>query len=233
MLDGFNLLVRKVGIAQTIAERIEHRALVVHIRTSVADVVVHHVGQVGDVFHPRLYGTSGWIHLAKEYVGQSVALLLAAVGDVDDGRHVLLAPVDGVGETADEHQYGIGIGFEHQLHQVFIGQHQRFAVHGFAAVTGDGRELPVRTCAVRMVSYTYNGDVGGCGSLFRLAHAVVFGVDDFGIFLYSIAYAAQNRCFVRRGTTIPVLHDFVRIRAYNGYFTQLSGIEWQEFFVFQ
>lgn len=83
-----------------------------------------------------------------------------------------------------------------------------------------------------MVSYTYNGDVGGCGSLFRLAHAVVFGVDDFGIFLYSIAYAAQNRCFVRRGTTIPVLHDFVRIRAYNGYFTQLSGIEWQEILVF-
>ena len=205
----------------------------VHIRTSVADVVVHHVGQVGDVFHPRLYGTSGWIHLAKEYVGQSVALLLAAVGDVDDGRHVLLAPVDGVGETADEHQYGIGIGFEHQLHQVFIGQHQRFAVHGFAAVTGDGRELPVRTRAVRMVSYTYDGDVGGCGCLFRLAHAVVFGVDDFGSFFHSIAYATQNRCFVRRGTTIPILHDFVRIRAYNGYFTQLSGIEWQEILVFQ
>ena len=28
----------------SIAERIEHRALVVHIRTSVADVVVHYVG---------------------------------------------------------------------------------------------------------------------------------------------------------------------------------------------
>ena len=38
--------------------------------------------------------------------------LLTAVGDVDDGRHVLLAPVDGVGEAADEHQYGIGIGLE-------------------------------------------------------------------------------------------------------------------------
>ena len=56
----------------------------VHIRTSVADVVVHHVGQVDDVFHPRLYGTSGWIYLAEEYVGQSVALLLAAVGDVNE-----------------------------------------------------------------------------------------------------------------------------------------------------
>ena len=67
--------------------------------------------------------------------------LLAAVGDVNDGRHVLLAPVDGVGETADEHQYGIGIGLEHQLHQVFIGQHQRFAVHGFAASLGTGENF--------------------------------------------------------------------------------------------
>ena len=44
LFDGFNLLVRKVRIAKTIAERIEHRALVVHIRASVADVVVHYVG---------------------------------------------------------------------------------------------------------------------------------------------------------------------------------------------
>ena len=83
-----------------------------------------------------------------------------------------------------------------------------------------------------MVSYTHDGNVGGCSSLFCLAHAVVFGVDDFGSFFHSIAYATQNRCFVRRGTTIPILHDFVRIRAYNGYFTQLSGIEWQEFLFF-
>ena len=44
------------------------------------------------------------------------------------------------------------------------------------AVTGDGRELPVRTRAVRMVSYTHDGNVGGCSR---------------------DVYKRQDRCFAR------------------------------------
>ena len=55
-----------------------------------------------------------------------------------------------------------------------------------------------------MVSYTHDGNVGGCSSLFCLAHAVVFGVDDFG-------YVYKRQRYIRASLYFRLTNLYVAV----------------------
>ena len=82
LADELGLSVGELRIAQTMAKGVEYVALMIHIGSTMTDVVVHDVRQVEDVFDPCLRGASSWIDIAKESVGYGMPLLLATMCDV-------------------------------------------------------------------------------------------------------------------------------------------------------
>ena len=82
LADELGLSVGELRIAQAIAEGVEHIALMIHIGSTVANVIIHDVRQVEDVFDPCLRGASSWINIAEEGIGYGMPLLLAAMCDV-------------------------------------------------------------------------------------------------------------------------------------------------------
>ena len=62
----------------------------IHVRSSVAYVVIHYGGQVGNVFDPGLGGPSCGIDFSEQHISQSVAQLLGVVGNMYNGRDMFL-----------------------------------------------------------------------------------------------------------------------------------------------
>ena len=119
------LTISERRVTQSVAERIEHIALLIHIGTAITDIIVHHGGQIENILHPCLSGATGRIDASEECIGYGMALLLTAMGDVEDGRQMVITPIDGIWETADKHKYCVLVGTMELTNEIFIGQLQR------------------------------------------------------------------------------------------------------------
>ena len=103
LLQHLGLAILKAGITQSVAKGIQRCTLEIHIGTPMTDVVIHHLWQVQDILHPRLSGSAGRVHLTHQHIHHTMSLLLRAVGHLQNCRQILVAPVDGVRETAHQH----------------------------------------------------------------------------------------------------------------------------------
>ena len=119
VLARLQLAVLERRVAQTVTEREDRLALVVHVRTAVADVIVQKVRELQDVAHPRLRRTASRVVVAEQDVGKTRAQLLAALRQVDDTRYVLCRPVDREREAADQSNHRVVVRLPHDLDQVF------------------------------------------------------------------------------------------------------------------
>ena len=174
---GLDVRVVEGRIAQAVAERIEEFALEIHVGPPMTDVVIHQGWNLIQRFGPGLANPPARVVVAEENIGQGIALLLAAVGQVEDGRDILLGPVDGVGETGDEDNHRLGIGREDLLDQFLLPATQGnvLPIDAFAtlAVIVHLHPLIIR---VRTVAHANDGDIRGLGQRDRRRHVLPVGV---------------------------------------------------------
>ena len=82
---GAQIRILELGVAEAESERIQRLRLEVEIGAAFADVIVHHGGRIVQRLDPRSREASARIVVAKQYVGQRIALFLAVV------RHMRMA----------------------------------------------------------------------------------------------------------------------------------------------
>ena len=87
-----------------------------------------------------------------------MAELLAALREVQDRGRVLLGPVDGEGEGADQHDDAAGIGRVDGLDERFLFEVDRLAVDSLAAFAGEVHLGPAAG-ADGAVAHAEDGDV--------------------------------------------------------------------------
>ena len=81
---------------------VKRRPFEVQVGVAVPNVVVHHGRQLVQRPRPCLHQTAGRIVIAEQHISQRVSFFLTAVSQVQNGRHVLLRPVDRVRETGNQ-----------------------------------------------------------------------------------------------------------------------------------
>ena len=136
--------------------------------------------------------------------------------DVQDGRQVLLAPVDGVRETAHQHQDGVGIGLYTCFSKSSSGNISDFASQPRDRRSARGRRTSRDVC-----------HRGGCphkrephrpaGGIHSLVYRVVGSIEHFRLpAFHGVADTVQDSHFVSRGYRYTSLHNLVGIRPYHG-----------------
>src|ERR1017187_5572527 len=149
------------GVTQAESKRIQRLPLEVHIRAALADVVIHHVGQIAQRLDPSGDQPAGRIVVAKQHVGDSAALFLAGMRHVEDRRNIVLDPIDGIWEARNQNDDGFRIRRFDALDQAELGlvEVNRLPVYRFLAFIRQ-RAPAEWAVACGMIAHEHDLDVG-------------------------------------------------------------------------